>query len=116
MNVVSLSRYAFGGYMLPCTNVITLVNVGHGFLVCTRIVYGSTISTRSIGAKKVAPRSFPCPPARRSRLHFADSASKSSPLWNFTPLRSLTSHVVGATSFGISVASEGTTLRPGSRS
>src|SRR2546425_3793514 len=69
MNVVSLSRYAFGGYMLPCTNVITLVNVGHGFLVCTRIVYGSTISTRSIGAKKVAPRSFPCPPARRSRLH-----------------------------------------------
>src|SRR3989442_826840 len=106
MNVVSLSRYAFGGYMLPCTNVITLVNVGHGFLVCTRIVYGSTISTRSIGAKKVAPRSFPCPPARRSRLHFADSASKSSPLWNFTPLRSLTSHVVGATSFGISLATE----------
>src|SRR2546426_1916285 len=77
--------------MPPCTNVITTAKVGHGFLVCTRTVYGSTISTRSIGAKKVAPRSFPWPPARRSRLHFADSASKSSPLWNLTPLRSLTS-------------------------
>src|SRR5437667_11705093 len=43
MNVVPLSRYAFGGYMLPCTNVITLVNVGHGFLVCTRIVDPYTI-------------------------------------------------------------------------
>src|SRR5881392_2685674 len=55
MNVVSLSLYAFGGYMPPCTNVITTVKVGHGFLVCTRMVDGSTISTRSIGAKKVAP-------------------------------------------------------------
>ena len=102
--------------MPPCTNVITTAKVGHGFLVCTRTVYGSTISTRSIGAKKVAPRSFPWPPARRSRLHFADSASKSSPLWNLTPLRSLTSQVVGPTSFGISVASAGTTLRLWSRS
>src|SRR5881397_3603184 len=116
MNVVSLSRYAFGGYMLPCTNVITLVNVGQGFLVWTRIVYGSTISTRSIGAKKVAPRSLPCPWARRSSVNFAESALKSSPLWNFTPLRSFTSHADGGTNFGTSAARLGTIFRFGSRS
>ncbi len=52
----------------------------------------------------------------RSRLYFADSALKSSPLWNFTPRRSLTSQVVGATSFGSSAASAGTIFRFGSRS
>ena len=36
----------------------------------------------------------------RSRLNFTDSALNSSPLWNLTPRRSFTSHVVGATSFG----------------
>jgi hypothetical protein len=102
--------------MPPCTNVSTDTIVGHGFFVCTRIVDGSVTSTRSIAAKNVAPRSFPCPCASRSRLNFADSAVKSSPLWNFTPLRSLISHVVGATSFGISVASAGTILRFWSRS
>ena len=34
------------------------------------------------------------PLARRSSVNFTDSALKSSPLWNLTPLRSLTSHVV----------------------
>src|SRR5437764_15183797 len=108
MNVVSLSRYAFGGYMLPCTNVITLVNVGQGFFVCTRIVYGSTISTRSIGAKKVEPRSLPCPCPNRSRVNLAESALNSSPLWNLTPLRSLTSQADGGMNLGISVARLGT--------
>src|SRR5438034_3879929 len=102
--------------MAPCTNVITVVNVGHGFFVWTRTVYGSTISTRSIGAKNVAPRSLPCPCASRSSENFAESALNSSPLWNFTPLRSLTSHVVGATSFGSSAASDGWILRFASRS
>src|SRR5438876_1154210 len=70
MNVVSLSRYAFGGYMLPCTNVITLVNVGHGFLVCTRIVYGSTIcamTTWPAGAAD-APRGTRSVRARATRV------------------------------------------------
>ena len=49
-------------------------------------------------------------------LNFTASALKSSPLWNFTPLRSLNSQVVGATSLGSSAASAGTSLRLGSRS
>ena len=32
----------------------------------------------------------------RSRLNLTESALKSSPLWNLTPLRSLISHTVGA--------------------
>ncbi len=95
---------------------MTVVNVGHGFFVCTRTVYGSTISTRSIGAKNVDPRSLPCPCASRSSEYFAESALNSSPLWNLTPLRSFTSHVVGATSFGSSAASAGWILRFASRS
>src|SRR5882672_12260676 len=35
---VSLSFDAFGGIMPLCTNVMTTVNVGHGFLVWTRTV------------------------------------------------------------------------------
>src|SRR5439155_13709767 len=62
------------------------------------------------------PRSLPCPCARRSSEYFAESALKSSPLWNLTPLRSFTSHVVGATSFGSSAANDGTILRVASRS
>ena len=42
---------------------------------------------------------------------FNAESVKFSPLWNFTPRRSLNSHVVGATSLGISAASAGTSLR-----
>src|SRR6267378_3459315 len=114
MSTGCLPAYAFGGYIDACAKVMTVRKVGHGLAVWTRTVYGSTISTDSIGLKFDDARilgSF-----TRSRLNFADSALKSSPLVNLTPLRSLTSHVVGATSFGISVASEGTILRFGSRS
>jgi hypothetical protein len=90
--------------------------MGHGFLVCTRTVEGSTISTRSMGANDELPRSLLAELATRSRLNFTDSALNSSPLWNLTPLRSLTSHTVGATSFGSSVARAGTILRFASRS
>jgi len=82
--------------------------------VCTRIVYGSTISTDSTGLKFDEARSFGS--FTRSMLNFADSALNSSPLVNLTPLRSFTSHVVGATSFGMSVANAGTILRFASRS
>ena len=44
-------------------------------------------------------------------LNLTESALKSSPLWNLTPRRSLNSQTVGATSFGISAASAGTSLR-----
>src|SRR5438067_2963506 len=91
-------------------------NVGHGFLVWIFTVYGSTISTRSMGANDEEPRSLLAGFARRSMLNFTASALKSSPLWNLTPRRSLNSHVVGATSFGISAASTGTSLRLWSRS
>ena len=67
-----------------------------------------------MGAKKDEPRSLPW--ATRSRLNFTESALKSSPFVNLTPLRSFTSHTVGATFLGSSVASAGTSLRVGSRS
>ncbi len=84
------------------------MNVGHGLVVCTFTVYGSTISTRSRSRKFELARR---PDFTRSRLNFTESALKSSPLWNLTPLRSLISQTVGATSFGSSLASAGTILR-----
>src|SRR6266853_2344376 len=87
--------------------------VGQGLAVWTFTVYGSTISTWSIGRKFELARR---PDLTRSRLYFTDSASKVSPLWNLPPLRSLTSHTVGATSFGSSAARAGTTFRFWSRS
>jgi hypothetical protein len=50
------------------------------------------MSTFSMGRKFELARS---PVLTRSRLNFTDSALNSSPLWNLTPRRSLTSHVVG---------------------
>src|SRR5256885_10923793 len=114
MSAGCLPAYAFGGYIAACAKVMTVRKVGHGLFVCTRIVWGSTISTDSIGLKFDEARIFGS--FTRSMLNFADSALNSSPLVNLTPLRSLTSHVVGATSFGISVASPGMILRFGSRS
>src|SRR5688500_11898082 len=113
MSAVSLPAYALGGYIAAWLNVMIEVNVGHGFVVWTRIVYGSTISTRSMGRKFELARSLES--LTRSRLNFADSALKSSPLWNLTPLRSFTSHTIGETSFGNSAASEGTTFKFASR-
>ncbi len=54
--------------------------VGHGFLVWICTVYGSTISTRSIGANDDEPRSLLAGLTSRSMLNFTDSALKSSPL------------------------------------
>src|SRR6059036_3426973 len=115
-SAVSFPADSLGGSIPLCGNVITGTNVGQGFFVCTRIVYGSTISTRSIGAKKVEPRSLPCPCPNRSRVNLAESALNSSPLWNLTPLRSLTSQADGGMNLGISVARLGTIFRLGSRS
>src|SRR6266508_1065025 len=93
----SLPAYSLGGYIEAWRRAMWLTNTGHGFLVWIRTVYGSTISTRSIGANDEAPRSLLPGLIRRSRLNLTDSASKSSPLWNLTPFRSLNSQTVGAT-------------------
>src|SRR2546428_382355 len=114
MSAGCLPAYAFGGYMDTCAKVMTVRKVGHGLSVCTRIVYGSAISTDSIGLKFDEARIFGS--FTRSMLNFADSALKSSPLWNLTPLRSLTSHVVGATTWEVKLASAGVGLRLASRS
>src|SRR4029450_8878077 len=98
----SLPAYSLGGYIEAARSAICGVKVGHGFFVWTRTVYESTISTRSMGPYDGEPRSLLAGLARRSRLNFTDSASNVSPLWNFTPRRSLNSQVVGATSFGSS--------------
>src|SRR4029434_7105794 len=113
MNALSLPAYALGGYIDAWRKPMMVVNVGHGFEVCTFTVYASTISTLSIGRKLELARR---PAFTRSRLYFTDSALNSSPLWNLTPLRSLTSQVVGATSLGSSAARAGTILRFPSRS
>src|SRR6266404_2983386 len=112
----SLPAYSLGGYIAAWRRARWTTKTGHGFLVWTFTVKGSTISTRSIGAKDVEPRSLLAGLARRSRLNLTDSALKSSPLLNLTPRRSLISQTVGATSFGISTASAGTILRSGPRS
>src|SRR5262245_44697773 len=114
MNALSLPAYAFGGYMEACRCVSALTKIGQGLFVCTRTVEASTTSTRSMGLKFELPRMLES--LHRSMLNFTDSALKSSPLWNLTPRRSLNSHVVGATSLGISAASAGTSLRLWSRS
>jgi hypothetical protein len=88
--------------------------IGQGLEVWTRTRYGSTISTRSMGRKFELPRmdgSF-----ARSRLNFTASALNSSPLWNFTPLRSLISHTCGDTRPGSSSARAGTSFRSALRS
>src|SRR5437867_1596207 len=113
MSAVSLPAYALGGYIEACAKFMMDTKVGQGLFVSTRIVYGSTISTRSIGRKLDEARSFAS--FTRSRLNFADSALKSSPLWNLTPRRSLTSHTCGEISFGSSAASAGWILRLASR-
>src|SRR5947208_15791287 len=105
MSAGCLPAYALGGYIAACAKVMTVRKVGHGLPVCTRIVYGSTPSTDSIGLKFDAARIFGS--FTRSILHFADSALKSSPLVNLTPWRSLTSRVVGAPSCGLAGASGG---------
>src|SRR6266851_2646041 len=112
----SLPAYSLGGYIAAWRRARWTTKTGHGFLVWTFTVKGSMISTRSIGAKDVEPRSLLAGLARRSRLNLTDSALKSSPLWNLTPRRSLISQTVGATSFGISTASAGTIFRSGPRS
>src|SRR5215813_2479267 len=81
-----------------------------------RTVRASTISTWLKGAKGGAPRILFFGSTRRSRLNFTASASTGSPFWNFTFGRSLNSHTVGATSFGISLASAGCILSSASRS
>jgi len=78
MSAGCLPAYAFGGYIEACAKVMTVRKVGHGLAVCTRIVYGSTTSTDSIGLKFDDARIFGS--FTRSRLNFADSALKSSPL------------------------------------
>src|SRR4026207_65636 len=97
MNALSLPAYALGGYIEAWRNVMMLTKVGHGLVVCTFTVCGSTTSTLSIGRTFELDR---IPVFTRSRLNFTDSAVNSSPLWNLTPLRSLTSQTVGATSLG----------------
>ena len=97
-------------------SVVTIVSrIGHGALVWMRTVRGSTTSAWLIGAHGVAPRSLSLASTIRSRVNFTASASNGSPLWNFTPWRSLNSHTVGATSFGSS-ASAGRILSSWSRS
>src|SRR5687768_6582868 len=77
MNALSLPAYAFGGYIDAWRKPMTVVKVGHGFDVWTRIVCGSTISTRSMSRKFELARIAGS--LTRSRLNLADSASNSSP-------------------------------------
>src|SRR2546426_11727139 len=105
MSAGCLPAYALGGYIATCAKVMTVRKVGHGLAGFTRIVYGSTTSTDAMGGKFDDARRLGS--LTRSMLNFADSALKSSPLWNLTPLRSLNSHVVGATSFATSVGGSG---------
>src|SRR5437762_14295856 len=102
MSAGCLPAYALGGYIAACAKVMTVRKVGHGLAVCTRIVYGATTSTDSMGWKFDDARSLGF--LTRWMLHLADWGTKSSPLWDLRTLRNLDSDGVGATSFGSSVA------------
>src|SRR4026208_811012 len=108
MNALSLPAYALGGYIEAWRNVMMLTKVGHGLVVCTFTVCGSTTSTLSIGRKFELDR---IPGFTLATPNFPHSTVNSSALWSVTPLRSLPSQTVGATSFGSSAASAGTILR-----
>ena len=71
---------------------------GSGTLVWNRTVKGSTISTASIVLNQPFCGDLKSPRLMRSKENFTAVASKTSPLWNFTPCRSLTSHTLSPTS------------------
>ena len=80
---------------------------GSGTLVWNRAVKGSTTSTRSMVPNQPFCGDLKSARLMRSNENFTASASKASPLWNFTPWRSLTSHTFSLTSL-YEVASAGT--------
>src|SRR3989442_12888570 len=98
MSAGCLPAYALGGYIATCAKVMTVRKVGHGLAVCTRIVNGSTTSTDSMGGKFDDARSLGS--LTPSMLNFADSALKSSPIGNLTPMRMLPSHLACPARFG----------------
>ena len=80
---------------------------GSGTLVWKRTVEGSTTSTRSIVPNQPFCGDLKSARLMRSKENFTAFASKGSPLWNFTPWRSLASHTLSLTSL-YDVASAGT--------
>ena len=80
----------------------------------TFTVNGSTISVRAIVLSSEPMVAFVSGLIARSSVNLTDSALKSSPLWNLTPLRSANCQVVGFTRFHDS-ASAGTRLPCASR-
>src|SRR5262249_16808830 len=90
------SRTYFGGTIgIAYARLVT--SVGNGRLVTMRSVSGSTTSTRSMSTNAQRQRAFWSGFTTPSMLHLTASASRSSPLWTFTPRRSLNSQVVGFT-------------------
>ena len=71
---------------------------GSGTLVWKRTVEGSTISTRSMVPNQPFCGDLKSARLMRSNENLTALASKGSPLWNFTPGRSLTSHTLSLTS------------------
>ena len=76
--------------------------IGHGALVWIRTVKGSTTSTWLSGRERGGAAELELGIHQPLHLNFTASPSNGSPLWNFTPGRSLNSHTVGDTSFGSS--------------
>ena len=71
---------------------------GSGTLVWKRTVKGSTISTCSMVLNQPFCGDLKSGRWMRSAENFTAVASKASPLWNFTPCRSFTSHTLSLTS------------------
>ena len=89
---------------------------GVGAEVCSRIVYGSTISSSSTTAifSALSP-SEPATVGSRSSVYLTSSASNALPSWNVTPSRSVSSHVTSSTTVQ-DVASAGVGCRAASDS
>ena len=76
-----------------------VASMGSGTLVVIAHGVGSTICTSwpNDGGHVSLPSVLSLRATMRSIVNFTDSSVNSSPLWNFTPARSLNSHVVGLT-------------------
>ena len=100
---------ALGETIMPARSVSCAISGANGDLSTRRRVVGSTTVTESI-CEISARRNEPCIDRCRSRLNLAAAASKGSPSWNFTPVRSLMVTVLPSAEVSCESASCGTML------
>src|SRR3989442_7139820 len=113
-----MALVCFGESISPYSSPRRTGSRKSGDLVITFTVKGSTISVPAIVLSSELTVALVSGFVARSRVNLTESALKSSPLWNFTPLRKVNCQVVAFSRFQDS-ARAGTRLpspSPGNRS